>query len=543
VTAEHHAAYPIAYHPGMELAKLQAVRGADAPLCAFIAAYAAYYNDPTSIAGTLRNNPLETIEWIREQVAHFQIPLGRAASWARAVNLQRAEFTDEDLADPMAGLTPFPHQLLACRHATVSGLVAALGCGLGKTLTTAVLARGVVRRRLAAPTRLWIFCPLNAFGAWTRYLPELHRIFAEVRVLSNDSDHKYTGVDRASGGVIVFDESHEMGTRTSIRAKAAHQIRAAFDFAICLTGTLLHAGIEKVASILDLAVPGMSLFGTRWKMGEYFNCLVKKQLSSTNTVTALVKPTGEAVGRFHEYVARACISLTLDSPEVVSSIQVPPQEKYDVAFNQPWPKLEDEVVRIVEEILAKEGELPHMQRVFHVLGRQGVEAKIDWLLAQIDGPDTGVVVFANYRDSLDYAGERLTAAGISFVRVDGDVGQADRPALEARFQSGDVQVFLGQTKAAGIAIDLFRAQVSVMLDHSWKAIDYAQALARTRRIGQTAECHHFDLFANDIQKKIISRVRAGADFDAECAEYQAAKRAFARLSPAPATADDDPRYA
>lgn len=524
---EHFVSYPIAYHPGVGGAGLQAVRTADAPLCAFVSAYAAFYHDPRSLKGTLGGDQEESAAWVQERCAHFQLPLGRAAAWARAVNLERVSFVRSELDGPIGGLTPMPHQLLACRYATVAGLGAALGCGLGKTLTTAVLARAVVRARYASRKRLWILCPLNAFGAWDRYLPELRAEFADVRVLSNDSDHKYVGVDRADGGVLISDECHEHGDRTSRRAKCAHQIRQAFDFAVCLTGTLTHAGIEKCLSITDLIVPGMALFASRWKAGEYFNCLVKKQLSPTHSVTALEKPGGESLRRFHEWLSRSVISLTLDSPEVVASIVVPPQEKHDVPLSEPWPDLTDEVVRIAEEILEAEGELPHMQRVVHLLCRQGIEAKVDWLLGQMDSDDVGVVVFAHYRDSLDYAADQLAARGISYVRIDGDVEQPDRPALQDRFQSGEVQVFLGQTKAAGVAINLFRAQVSVMLDHSWKAIDYTQAIARTRRIGQQATCHHFDLYANELQKRIIDRVRDAIDFDASVSEFQAVKRALA----------------
>lgn len=535
---EHKVSYPIAQHPGCSDASLQAMSTADSPLCAFISAYAAYYTNPNSLRGTLGGDAEQSLAWIKEQVAHFQVPLGRAAAWARAVNLQRAEFNDEDFTEAIGGLTVDPYQILACRHATVAGLGAALGCGLGKTLTTAALARAVVRRRYARSSRLWVFCPLNAFGAWDRFRGDLETLFGEVRILSNDSAHKYMGVTRADGGVVVFDEAHEMGDRTSRRTKAAHQIRPAFDFCICLTGTLTHAGIEKCLSVCDLIVPGLALFASRWRAGDYFKCLVKKQLSPTHSVTALVKPSGESRERFLEWLGRGIISLTKHSPEVQASVQIPEQHLHDIAFDEPWPDLTDEIVRIAEQILADEGELPHMQRVVHILCRQGAESKVDWLLDQIDTPDVGVVVFAHYRETLDYVQTRLNDAGIRCVRVDGDVAQADRPALQKQFQDGEVQVFLGQTKAAGIAIDLFRAQVSVMLDHSWKAIDYAQALARTCRRGQDHACYHFDLYANSFQKKIIERIRDAADFDAQVAEYQAVKRALTTVG----IADGDAEY-
>ena len=60
------------------------------------------------------------------------------------------------------------------------------------------------------------------------------------------------------------------------------------------------------------------------------------------------------------------------------------------------------------------------------------------------------------------------------------------------------RLVLGQIQAAGVAINLFRAQVSVTLDVSWKGKDYAQALGRTCRRGQTEPCLNIDLIANKL---------------------------------------------
>jgi SNF2 family DNA or RNA helicase len=134
-----------------------------------------------------------------------------------------------------------------------------------------------------------------------------------------------------------------------------------------------------------------------------------------------------------------------------------------------------------------------------------------------------VVVFANYTATLDLMEQKLKDAAISYVRVDGAVTGQDRVQAQEQFQSGAVQVFLGQMSAAGISMDLFRTPYSIALDHPWKAEDYAQALARTHRRGQSQHCTHWDLYTNQLQKRVVARLRSGEAFNAETAEWQEVK--------------------
>ncbi len=135
-----------------------------------------------------------------------------------------------------------------------------------------------------------------------------------------------------------------------------------------------------------------------------------------------------------------------------------------------------------------------------------------------------MVLFAEYHTTLDLVEQKLRDGGISYVRVDGSVTGAARLEARERFQAGDVQVFLGQIEAAGESIDLYRAYLSVALDHTQKSWKYSQALKRTCRRGQTRECHHFDLVCNPVQARCLKRLRAGEDFHLSLADYQSQRR-------------------
>lgn len=516
---DHRVTYSISHLPGCASAPLQAVDTADRRPCAVIAAWASFLAGKP-IRGTLAGaDHAEVNAWFESELRDMQIPWARARTWADALNGRRIVIPPADEQYPIDGLIPDAYQFLAMRHCTVAGGGMALGVGLGKTLTASWLARHISGTS-CQPNRCWITGPLAAAGAWERFLPELRKHYDDVRVLSVDSAHKLVGADNALGGLLIADEAHEVGHGSARRTKAMHELRRKFDFCIALTGTLTHAGVEPVASVLDLIVPGGAAFANKWKLGDHFRCLDKGQFG-----VKLRKPPEDAKESFMAWMSRLVIHLTKKSPEVRECLTIPDQHVYDVPIDEPWPKLGDEVARIIEEIFAETGELPHMAEVSHRICRLGKEAKVDWVLGMVEGDDaTPVVVFAQYRETLDYLQARLEEADRTFVRVDGDTPKEQRPEIRRRFQAGEVQFYIGQTKAGGISMDLDRATVSVSLDHSWKAIEYAQSLGRTDRRTQTHETHHFDLYANRLQREIIQRVRAEQDFAAECDEWQAVKR-------------------
>ena len=518
----HRPAYKISAFPGCEGAPMQAVASADRRMCAFVSAVASVFLGGR-LQGTLYNaNDAQVDEYVTEACAAFDIPEYRLALWARSV--AHAEDVPPLPSAEFAGLTLHQFQLGAIQTLTPAGGALGLFCGAGKTVTGAAAAVHLMRSFHYAP-RLWIGCPLNAIPAWERMRPFLAPFFTEIRIFSVDSAHKYVGLSPI-GGVLILDELHLLGGRETRRTKSCHTLRSRFDAGIGLTGTLVHSGVEATLSYADLCVPGMSLFATRWAAGEHFKCLVKKKLGP-RTVTALEKPTGANRERFLEWLARWCYMLRPESPEVRACLAIPEQAVHEVRLLEPWRDTVHEVADIANQILAETGELPHAQAVFHKLMHAGVEAKIDYLMENLD-PTEQVAIAAFYRESLDAMEEALKTAGITYTRVDGDIKGEDRAECERKFQDGEVKVFLGQMHAASMSMNLQVADLSFVLDLSWSAIDYEQWLFRVRRQGKGAgrSCNHFDLVGNKFQRAVLDRVQLGMDFSAECSEYQEVKRSL-----------------
>lgn len=507
--------YPLRGYPN---APVQAVSSSDRPLCSLVSAYAELLRG-SALGGSARllshGEQLSTFERL---FAEHDVPLLRAESWVLAIN--RSYVPHTFFPHKVGPFTLDPYQIETIRQTAPSGGVLALGCGLGKTVTAIALALRAQMYYSAEAQRTWVVCPLNAIPAWERmraYVP------GEYQIISMDSLHKVVDALPSTGGTIIFDEAHLLGEMSARRTKAAHRMRAKFDAGFCLTGTLLHGGIEKALSIQDLAVPGLARFSSRWKAGEFFKCLSRHRIGG-RMVTELMRPTGLAKKTFMEYLALGCVSMTKDSAIVRQTMDVPPQEIHTVELGDCTIPLDQLAADCALQMLEEDGDLPNAQAVAHRLCSIGVSEKVDWLLNEMDDPSIQVVVFAAYRATLDAVAERLTAEGITFVRVDGDTLGKDRAACEADFQQGKARVFLGQQVAASVSMNLQNAYISVTLDHDWKASNYDQSLARTCRRGQTRTCYHFDLVANKVQQHVVDRLREAADFDASSAEYQDLKR-------------------
>ncbi len=509
-------------------AALQACHGADRGVCALTAAMASSERG-FQLVGCARGMDFDAVHRLfRSAYKGESIPFERAEQWARGIQQHTPVGHGESIDLPMGGLFASGYQHRALDGLTFGGGLLAYDPGLGKTLIAAYAARMYAEVGLSTRERCWIIAPLNAMGAWTRYLPELQALFTDVKVISIDSAHKLVGADRSLGGVLIIDEIHNAGHMTARRTKALFQLRPAFDVCIGLTGTLLHVGVEAALTMLDLCIPGAGAFATRWRAGEYFHCLVKKDLGG-RSVTKLERPTGPNAEAFLRHMSRYAVVLTQQSEEVRAEAGIPDQHLHTIDMGGAEDEdIDDCIVRLVHQLLEGQPDnapLPHASAIVHAALAEGAEEKWNWILDQIDDPKEGIVLFAEYHTTLDLVEARLQEAGALYVRVDGGVTGTAREVARNRFQNGEVQIFLGQIEAAGESIDLYRGCLSVALDHTQKSWKYAQALKRTCRRGQTRECHHFDLITNPVQAKCLRRLRAGEDFHMSLADYQSALRA------------------
>ena len=95
-----------------------------------------------------------------------------------------------------------------------------------------------------------------------------------------------------------------------------------------------------------------------------------------------------------------------------------------------------------------------------------------------------VILFAHHIQVIDALREGLEKARISYVRVDGRVNINDRHEAVKKFQTGDVDVFLGGIIPAGVGLTLTAADTVVFCELDWVPGNMTQAEDRAHRMGQ-----------------------------------------------------------
>lgn len=113
-------------------------------------------------------------------------------------------------------------------------------------------------------------------------------------------------------------------------------------------------------------------------------------------------------------------------------------------------------------------------------------------------PYQKIVIFTEHRDTLNYLEQRIsTLLGKkeAVVCIHGGMGREERMKAQESFKHDpDVRVLLA-TDAAGEGINLQRAHLMVNYDLPWNPNRIEQRFGRIHRIGQTEECHLWNLIA------------------------------------------------
>ncbi|MCY4511735.1 MAG: helicase-related protein, partial [Acidobacteria bacterium] len=148
----------------------------------------------------------------------------------------------------------------------------------------------------------------------------------------------------------------------------------------------------------------------------------------------------------------------------------------------------------------------------------GVEAKLakleDLLRGQgfFDRPDQRLVLFTEFKDTLDYLIEKLEAWGFRVASIHGSMkpGSRDEPGTrlhaEQQFREGAVQV-LAATEAAGEGINLQVCNILFNYDIPWNPNRLEQRMGRIHRYGQKKDCLIFNFVAtNTIEGRVLQRL-------------------------------------
>ncbi|MCK8600141.1 helicase-related protein [Desulfoferrobacter suflitae] len=129
-----------------------------------------------------------------------------------------------------------------------------------------------------------------------------------------------------------------------------------------------------------------------------------------------------------------------------------------------------------------------------------------------DHPDKRLLLFTEFKDTLDYLVERLKTWGFTVGYIHGGMkpGSRDEPGTrlysEQQFREGAIQILVA-TEAAGEGINLQVCHVLFNYDIPWNPNRLEQRMGRIHRYGQRKDCLIFTFVAtNTIEGRVLQRL-------------------------------------
>jgi len=419
--------------------------------------------------------------------------------------------------------------------------------GLGKTITVIALhlhrqERGLEARtptgedRVAGPTL--VVCPASLLGNWEA---EIRRFAPGVAVRRHHGSARDLGgvtsgfvlttygtmrndaalLSEVAWDLVVADEAQHVKNSRSSAARALRTIPSTAR--VALTGTPVENDLTELWSILDWAIPG--LLGSRNAFRKVWAGPIESGLEPTKA------------RQFADLIGPFLLRRRKSDPGVAP--ELPPKTEtdhllgltreqvvlYETLVRDSMRRIEeaDEETRrgLVLKLLTGLKQICNHPAHFlrqpnpRLRGRSEKLELLDELVGTVMAEDGAVLVFTQYVAMADLLVRHLATAGVPHQLLHGGTPVRGRDAMVARFQAGEVPVFLLSLKAGGTGLNLTRADHVIHFDRWWNPAVEDQATDRAYRIGQTrpVQVHRF-VTQGTIEEKIaelLTRKRALAD--------------------------------
>ena len=171
-----------------------------------------------------------------------------------------------------------------------------------------------------------------------------------------------------------------------------------------------------------------------------------------------------------------------------------------------------------EEVRQEIAELRELAERAKSVETSGTEAKLSRLKEILqergffDDPEQRLLIFTEFKDTLDYLMERLKGWGFRVGCIHGGMkpGSREEPGTrlhaEQQFRDGAIQVLVA-TEAAGEGINLQCCHILFNYDIPWNPNRLEQRMGRIHRYGQRFDCLIFNFVAaNTIEGRVLQRL-------------------------------------
>ena len=376
--------------------------------------------------------------------------------------------------------------------------------GLGKTIQ--VIALHLHRRDAKAGPTL-VVCPASLLGTWER---EIRRFAPDVPVRRYHGGERHlqdlaadevvlvtygvvlrdsTRLAEVGWGLVVADEAQHAKNPLSRTARELRAVPA--PARIALTGTPVENRLSDLWAILDWTTPG--LLGHLEAFTRRIAVPVERYRDA------------DATARFAALVRPFLLRRRKSDPGIAPELPRKTETDQFVPLTAEQVTLYEAMVRETMEAIETRQGIERAGLVFKLLtalkqicnhpaqylkqpgpldGRSGKLAAFDELTDVILAGGESMLVFTQYTQMATLLQQHLDARGIGSEFLHGGVPVPRREKMVARFQAGEVPVFLLSLKAGGTGLTLTRATHVLHYDRWWNPAVEDQATDRAYRIGQ-----------------------------------------------------------
>ncbi len=401
--------------------------------------------------------------------------------------------------------------------------------GLGKTVQT--LAHVLTEKaagRLVAPAL--VVCPTSLVANWRH---EAQRFAPELQVLTlhgADRAQRFAAIGEADlvlttyallhrdaeallairWHLVVLDEAQAIKNPASKAAQ--HAVKLLASHRLCLTGTPIENHLGELWSQMSFLVPG--LLGEQRRFTRVFRTPVERQgdHERRTLLTRRIRPfllrrtKGEVESQLPaktEILQR--IELTGDQRDLYETVRLAMHEKVrgaiaDKGFARSQIIILEALLKLRQ--VCCDPRLVKLAAAVKVKGSAKL-AQLMEMLPELIEDGRRVLLFSQFTSMLDLIVPELARAGIDHVELRGDTD--DRVTPVARFQAGEVPLFLLSLKAGGVGLNLTAADTVILYDPWWNPAVEAQAIDRAHRIGQEKPVFVYKLIAEGtIEERMLA---------------------------------------
>jgi len=152
----------------------------------------------------------------------------------------------------------------------------------------------------------------------------------------------------------------------------------------------------------------------------------------------------------------------------------------------------------------------------HIINNAAKLRVLDKLLPKMQAQGSRVLIFTQMARMLDILEDYCWFRGHQYCRIDGQTAHEDRDRQiqEYNAENSSKFIFMLSTRAGGLGINLYTADIVVLYDSDWNPQMDLQAMDRAHRIGQKKQVHVFRFCVeNTVDEKIIEKAEIKLKLD------------------------------